>query len=88
MDLPIPLAVCTSTLTSAVLSWHLAEQEVGAWLSFLHVPDCFTIHSRLAAPPTLSAVMYKTVRAQFCPCDPACDLVSVLTATFLLNKPW
>lgn len=55
---------------------------------FAHTRLLHYSHSRLAVPPTLSAVMYKTVRAQFCPCDPACDLVSVLTATFLLNKPW
>lgn len=38
-------------------------------------------HNRLAVPPTLSAVTNEADRAQFSPCDPACDLVSVITET-------
>lgn len=44
-------------------------------------------HNRLAVPPTLSAVMQEADRAQLGPCDPAYDLVSVLTTTFFLNEP-
>lgn len=42
-------------------------------------------HSRLAVPPTLSAVMQEVDGAQLGPCDPACDPISVLTTTFFLN---
>lgn len=91
--LPIPLALCSATLTSAVLCWRLAASWVsqmyaGGWAGgrclvvlFAHSRLLPCSHNRLAVPPTLSAVVYEAGRAQFSPCDPACDLVSVLTET-------
>lgn len=57
------------------------------------VPGCpactcqIASHNSLAVPPTLPAVMQEADRAQLSPCDPACALNSVLTATFILNGP-
>lgn len=60
-----------------------SKHEAGAWLSFLHKPDCFTVHTTdwwCLLPSQLSC---KRLTG---PSNPACDLISVLTTTFFLNE--